>query len=156
MFPLFQKQIMKDYEYNSIFLPYVLQKVEDSMGGWVILNRKYKFLGTTTWSEYTLTPKIFRLHSDPKNGLRHYFSIGFEDPLYEDKMYLFDGTCSPLSKNALKKDRELYATKLSMISGAKTIDGLDVYYLLLPAIERVNKWNIDIKIVGPGNNQKRS
>jgi hypothetical protein len=146
---------MKDYEYNSIFLPYALQKVEDDMGGWVILNRKYKFLGTTTWSYYTLAPKIFRLYSGVNDGLRHYLSMGFEDPLYEDKMYFFDGTCSPLSKNAFKKDRELYVAKLSMISGAKTIDGLDVYYLLLPAIERVNKWDVEGKIVGPGHTQKR-
>jgi|688.fasta_scaffold1050811_1 hypothetical protein len=141
---------MKDYEYNSIFLPYVLQKLEDNIGGWVILNRKYKFPGTTSWSHYELAPKHFRL---PKvsDELRRYLSTGFKEPLYEDKVYFFNDGCSPLSKNASTKVKEQYALKLAMVSKLETVDNKEIHYSLLPAIERVNKWDIlyiQCKILG--------
>ena len=141
---------MKGYEYNCIFLPYLLQKIEDGIGGWVILNRKYRFLGTTSWSRYELAPKYFRL-PEVSDELRHHLTTGFKHPLYEDKVYLYNDGCSPLSKNASNKAREQYALKLAMVSALKTVDGQDVYSLLLPAIERVNKWDIlyiQCKILG--------
>jgi hypothetical protein len=144
---------MKDYEYNCIFLPYLLQELEDDIGGWVILNRKYKILGTISWTDYKSTPTCYRV-TGITDETKRYLTSGFVDPSYSDKIYFFNGSCSPLDKNAFKRDREQYVSKLCMLSALKMIDGLDVYYLLLPAINRVNRWNTEWKIIGPGQTQK--
>jgi hypothetical protein len=141
---------MKDYEYNCIFLPYLMQKVEDNIGGWVILNRKYRFLGTTSWGHYEFAPRPFRI-ARVTDQLRHFLTAGFKHPVYEDKVYFFNDSCSPLDKNASNKVKEQYALKLATISALKTVDGQDAWNLLLPAIERVNKWDIlyiQCKILG--------
>ncbi len=129
---------MKDYEYNRIFLPYVIQKIEDETGGWVILNREYKFLGTTNWSFYEDTPRSFRIAritDETKQQLNN-------DNDYNDRIYLFDGSCSPLSKNAFRKHRLEYSRKVYMVSLLKTFDNESLRYLLLTAIERINTWNL--------------
>jgi hypothetical protein len=52
-------------EYRRIWLPYAVKKINDKIGGWVPLNRRYKPLGVRTdqWIEYEDVPREVRIKS---------------------------------------------------------------------------------------------
>ena len=140
---------MKDYEYNCIFLPYLLQELEDDIGGWVILNRKYKILGTISWTDYKSTPTCYRV-TGITDEIKRYLTGGFVDPSYSDKIYFFNDSCSPLDKSASRKHKEQYFFKVLRLTELRTVDNQDFYYPLLTAVERVNSWFTQWKIINPG------
>ena len=135
---------MKDYCYNCIFLPYVIQKIDDETGGWVVLNREYKFLGTTNWSVYENTPPNFRIATitdETKQRLNAGCYMTFDD-----KIYLFYDRTSPLTKNAFEENRQEYSRKIQILSQLKTFSGEKLIFSLLTAIERINSWDLPYKI----------
>lgn len=50
-------------ECRRIWLPYVVRKMNDKIGGWIVLNRRYKPLGMRldAWVDYEDIPKQVRI-----------------------------------------------------------------------------------------------
>jgi len=117
---------MNEFAYQ--LLPYCLQKMEDDIGGWIVLNRQYKPFNFDTsnnkWAKYEDVPKnsrIKRLNITQMKLLYHYDYWEKKDNFKITKdtktIYLYSDCSYPtLSEIAWSK----YSEKLQRLAKYKT------------------------------------
>jgi len=73
--------------------PYCLQKINDDIGGWIILNRRYKPLGVShkTWAVYEDVPKELRIAS---LSVEEQERLSYQQ-IEGDTIYLYNDGCVP-------------------------------------------------------------
>ena len=111
-------------EYRRIWLPYCVKKMKDNIGGWIVLNRRYKPLGMSLdkWVIYEEVPKavrIKRITIQAQAKLDHGSRLGaFWLP--DDMIWLYHDGCVPTSSAAHWK---AYQTRLFLLSRLKCFGG---------------------------------
>jgi len=117
---------MNEFAYQ--LLPYCLQKMEDKIGGWIVLNRQYKPFNfdtsTDKWANYEDVPensRIKKLSITQMKFLYHYdyWEIKQKFIISKDtkKIYLYSDCCYPtLSDTAWNQ----YSKKLQRLAKYQT------------------------------------
>ncbi len=87
-------------EFRRIWLPYVIKKMADPVGGWIVLNRGYKPVGYPTegWVDYEDVPKSVRIKQvtlPQQKKLFHGSGLGSFRP--DDMIFLYHDRCIPSS-----------------------------------------------------------
>jgi|TARA_R100001460_G_scaffold107438_1_gene156201 hypothetical protein len=117
---------MNEFAYQ--LLPYCLQKMEDKIGGWIVLNRQYKpfnfDISTNKWAKYEDVPKnsrIKRLSITQMKLLHHYcywdIKEKFEITNDTKKIYLYSDNCNPILSDTAWSQ---YSKKLQRLAKYQT------------------------------------
>ncbi|WP_321868635.1 hypothetical protein [Paraburkholderia tropica] len=98
---------IKDFRW--VFMPYCLQKLPD--GRYIILNRDYKPLGTTSreWVDYETHPSAVRMNISSKTAA----SLSTHAKPDTDQIFLYDDSSSPVHGAQQMRD---YMEKLSRLA----------------------------------------
>lgn len=104
-------------ELRQTWMPYALTKVDDSDGGWIVLNRFYKPLGGSSRKhcDYSLVPKESRIARIHRSTVE-FLSWKPLDEESESIIFLYDDSCVPTSSAA---DWKSYSEKLEKLATLK-------------------------------------
>lgn len=100
-----------------MWLPYVVQKMEDSIGGWIILNRHYKPLGhsANTFAVYKSIPRHMRIRLIVKSTQLKLWG-GSGSPLFDKAIFLYHDGSVPYRS---QPHWSAYQKRLQIIAGLK-------------------------------------
>jgi hypothetical protein len=104
-------------EFRQAWMPYALAKVDDSDGGWIVLNRFYKPLGGSPREhyDYSLVPKESRIACIHRSTAE-FLSWKPLDAESEAIIFLYSDSCVPTGSAA---DWKTYSDKLEKLSSLK-------------------------------------
>jgi hypothetical protein len=104
-------------EYRRIWLPYCIKKMNDAIGGWIVLNRRYKPLGMPTddWVVYEDVPRYVRIKRITLSQQKkiHHGCIDAAPWLPNDMIWLYHDGCRPTASSS---DWNAYQRRLLVLS----------------------------------------
>jgi CRISPR/Cas system-associated endonuclease/helicase Cas3 len=104
-------------QFRRLWMPYLVYKINDDIGGWIPLNRHYKPIGTpgTAWVKYEETPKHLRIKTITLSQQKKLFHWVTEDAswLPNDMVWLYSDSCIPTSSAA---NWNQYQQKLQLLA----------------------------------------
>ena len=91
-------------QFRRIWMPYLVYKLNDDIGGWIPLNRHYKPIGTpgTVWVKYEEAPKFQRIKKITLAQQKKLFHGVINDSSWmpDDMIWLYSDSCIPTSSAA--------------------------------------------------------
>jgi hypothetical protein len=110
-------------EFRRIHMPYCLRKMNDAVGGWIVLNRYYKPLGQSPriWVDYeeiAADRRIRRIVYSQMKSLSH-DAIQAESGM----IFLYDDGCIPTRNKTFWND---YQKRLAVLAGMTTKGDMQV------------------------------
>ena len=103
-------------EFRRIWMPYLVLKINDGIGGWIPLNRYYKPIGTVppVWVKYEDAPRGGRIKEItlPQQKKLHWAGGG-ANWRPNDAVWLYDDGCIPTRSAANWND---YQEKLQLLA----------------------------------------
>jgi hypothetical protein len=121
---------MNRYDFAKIHLPYAIQKMNDSIGGWIILNRNYKPLGTTEWCIYENIPAESRIAEITYRQQLLLNNSSTGELSKDGIIFLYSDATSPHRKGAKRAHVDAYNQRLDWLGRLKTLSGCEVCALL--------------------------
>lgn len=110
-------------EFRKLWLPYCVKKMNDQIGGWIVLNRKYKPLGfrLDLWACYENVPRFQRIRSIPLPQQRKIFhgSLIHGPWLPNEMIWLYHDGCIP-TRSLTNWDS--YQSRLRVLSSLDLFD----------------------------------
>lgn len=105
-------------QYFRIWMPYVVKKMNDDAGGWIVLNRDYRLLGFNYRQDcrYEYVPRdqrIIRLTHQHQKKLAH-TGLDGTGLRIDEEVYLYFDAEHPLRT---QKAWDLYSNRLLVLSG---------------------------------------